>query len=125
MRALLAAVALSASFLTGSAMAQTTAPASSGTDSTTGSSNNAVNPTGNKNSSVNASGTIDVVAPSALEKGANSFTEGQARTRIESAGFTSVTGLQKDDSGVWRAKAMRDGKSMDVGFDYKGTIGAQ
>lgn len=124
MRALLAAVALSAS-LTGSAMAQTTAPALSGTDSATGSSNNAVNPTGNKNSTVNASGTIDVVAPSALEKGANSFTEGQARTRIESAGFTSVTGLQKDDSGVWRAKAMRDGKSMDVGFDYKGTIGAQ
>lgn len=124
MRALLAVVAVSAC-LTGNAMAQTTAPASTGTDSATGSSNNAVNSTGNKTSTVNASGTIDVVAPSALEKGANSFTEGQARSRIESAGFTSVTGLHKDDAGVWRGKAMRDGKSMEVGFDYKGTIGAQ
>ncbi len=61
----------------------------------------------------------------ALEKGANSFTEGQARSRIESAGFTQVTGLHKDDQGIWRAKAMRDGKPVEVGFDYKGNIGAE
>ena len=124
MRALLACIAVSALSI-GTAMAQNSPPASSGTDTTTGSSNNAVNPTGNMTSTVNASGTVDVVAPSALEKGANSFTESQARSRIEGAGFTAVTDLHKDDSGVWRGKATRGGKSMEVGFDYKGNISAQ
>lgn len=123
MRSLLTAFAV-AGVLAGTAMAQTNPPASPGTDTNTGSSNAAVNGTGNANSSVNASGTINVVATSALEKGANSFTEAQARTRIESAGFTQVTALRKDDDGIWRAKAMRGGKSVDVGFDYKGNVGA-
>lgn len=123
MRTLLTAFAVSA-LMAGTALAQTNQPASTGTDTATGSSNAAVNSTGNANSTVNASGTINVVAPTALEKGANSFTEGQARTRIESAGFTGVTGLHKDGDGIWRGKAMRDSKSMDVGFDYKGNVGA-
>jgi protein CpxP len=123
MRSLLTAVAISA-ILTGSAMAADTT-ASPGTNSATGSSNAAVNGTGNQNSSVNASGTINVVNPSALEKGANSFTEGQARSRLEGAGFTDITGLQKDADGIWRGKATRNGKSTDVGFDYKGNVGAQ
>ena len=32
--------------------------------------------------------------------GANSFTENQAKDRIEKAGFTEVTGLRKDDQGI-------------------------
>ena len=124
MRSMITAIAVVAS-LTGSAMAQSTPAASPGTNSATGSSNEAVNPSGNANSSVNASGTIAVVAPSALEKGANSFTEGQAKSRIESAGMTGVTGLAKDGMAMWRGKAMRNGKPVDVGFDYKGNIGAQ
>lgn len=123
MRSLIMFCAASA-LMVGTAIAQDTT-ASPGASTATGSSNAAVNDTGNANSSVNASGTINVVAPGALEKGANSFTEGQARSRIESAGFTQITGLQKDDTGVWRGKAMKGGKTMDVGFDYKGTIGAQ
>lgn len=136
----LAAVAV---LLAGSAFAQTTspstaptappasrgpagvpAPASPGTGSPTGSSNPAVSTGGNAPSSVNASGTATLVAMSALEKGANSFTEGQVRTRLEGAGFTNVTELAKDNDGIWRGKAMRDGKSMTVGFDYKGNIAA-
>jgi len=39
--------------------------------------------------------------------GANSFTEGQAKSRIEGAGFTQVTGLKKDDNGIWRGSAMQ------------------
>lgn len=54
--------------------------------------------------------------------GANSFTEGQARDRIAAAGFSDVQGLQKDDKGVWRGKAMQDGKSVDVGLDFKGQV---
>lgn len=125
MRVLLTAFAVSA-LMTSMALAEdTTAAPSPAAGTATGSSNNAVNGTGNANSTVNASGTINVVAPSALEKGANSFTEGQARSRIESAGLTNVTGLKKDDDGIWRCTAMRDGKSVTVGFDYKGNIGVQ
>ncbi len=65
------------------------------------------------------------MAPTALEKGANSFTSGQAKSRLEGAGFNQVSDLAKDDQGIWRGTAMRDGKKMQVGFDYKGNIAAQ
>ena len=131
MRLVLAAAA--AAFLAGPVLAQTpapntparTAPASPGTGSPTGSSNPAVNTQGNAPSSVNASGQAQFVAPTALEKGANSFTEGQAKSRLEGAGLKDVKDLKKDDQGVWRGKAMRDGKTVSVGFDYKGNISAQ
>jgi len=55
-------------------------------------------------------------------KGANSFTEAQAKTRIEGMGFTDVTGLTKDDDGIWRGKAMKDGTSHDVALDYQGNV---
>lgn len=103
----------------------TMTPASPGTGSPTGSSNSAVNPPGNAPSSVNASGTATLVPASALERGANSFTEGQARSRLEGAGLMNVTDLAKDDQGIWRGKAMRNGQNVTVGFDYKGNIAAQ
>jgi hypothetical protein len=46
--------------------------------------------------------------PGAPAAGANSFTEGQAKSRIESSGYTNVSELRKDDQGVWRGKAMKD-----------------
>ena len=107
------------------AFAQNANQASPGTDTTTGSSNNAVNANGNTGSSVNASGTATLVPASALEKGANSFTGGQAKSRLEGAGFNEVSDLTKDDQGIWRGTAMRDGKKVQVGFDYKGNISAQ
>lgn len=61
-------------------------------------------------------------APSA---GANSFTEAQARSRIESNGFTNLAGLKKDDNGIWRATASKDGKNQSVSLDYQGVIVAQ
>ncbi|MBP0493647.1 hypothetical protein [Roseomonas indoligenes] len=54
--------------------------------------------------------------------GANSFTEGQARSRIEAAGFTGVQDLKKDEAGVWRGRAMRGGQSADVGLDFQGNV---
>ena len=57
--------------------------------------------------------------------GANSFTEGQARARIEERGFAQVTDLKKDDQGIWRATAMKDGKSVAVALDYQGNIVGQ
>jgi Peptidase propeptide and YPEB domain len=54
--------------------------------------------------------------------GANSFTEAEARSRIERAGYTSVSDLKKDDQGIWRGTAMKNGKSVKVSLDYKGNI---
>ena len=61
----------------------------------------------------------------AVEPGANSFTEAQARSRLEAQGFGNVTELRKDDQGIWRGKAQKDGKSVSVGIDYKGTVQTQ
>jgi putative membrane protein len=63
--------------------------------------------------------TTGAVAPIA---GANSFTEDQAKGRIEDAGFSEVTELKKDDQGVWRGQATRDGKKTPVALDYQGNV---
>ena len=55
--------------------------------------------------------------------GANSFTQGQAKSRMESEGFSNVTNLKKDDNGVWRGQADRSGSQVFVWLDYKGNVG--
>ena len=60
--------------------------------------------------------------PSAPVEGANSFTEGQARSRLEKAGFTDVGGLKKDDKGVWRGSAKKGGKAVNVSVDFQGNV---
>jgi len=57
--------------------------------------------------------------------GANSFTESQARSRIEQSGFVGVSSLKKDDQGIWRGTAMKDGKTVSVALDYKGNVVAR
>jgi len=59
-----------------------------------------------------------------LVEGANSFTEAQAREGLVKAGYSNVEGLAKDDKGIWRGKASKDGRSMTVGLDFKGNITA-
>ena len=60
--------------------------------------------------------------PNAPVEGANSFTEGQARSRIEKEGFTKVADLTKDAQGVWRGRAMRGGKMVSVSLDFQGNV---
>ena len=60
--------------------------------------------------------------PGAPVAGANSFTEGQAKARIEENGFTGVTNLSKDAQGVWRGKATKGGSSVDVSIDFQGNV---
>jgi hypothetical protein len=69
----------------------------------------------------------DVYAPAKVDpgaplKGANSFTEGQAKDRAVAWGATDVAALKKDDNGVWRGMAKQDGKSGEVAIDYKGNV---
>ena len=61
----------------------------------------------------------------APEAGANSFTEAQAKDRIEKAGFREVSSLRKDDQGVWRAMAKQGDKQVNVSLDFRGNVTAQ
>lgn len=62
------------------------------------------------------------MAQETLAPGANSFTEGQVRGRIEDAGFKDVSGLRKDDNGIWRGRATRNGAPTEVGVDFRGNV---
>jgi hypothetical protein len=95
-------LAVCAAITTTCAMAQTPATQS-------GPNNNAVNSSGQNNSN----------APVA---GRNSFTQGQAKSRIEGAGYTNVTALQKDPNGVWRAKGSKGGTTSGVSLDFEGNV---
>lgn len=54
--------------------------------------------------------------------GANSFTETQAKSRLEGNGYTTVAGLAKDENGVWRGTAVHAGRPVKVSVDYRGNI---
>lgn len=57
-------------------------------------------------------------------RGANSFTMAEARSHIMRQGYTQVTALKKDSSGVWRGMAMKDGQHLRVSVDYQGNVNA-
>ena len=69
--------------------------------------------------------TTDAKNPDAPVAGANSFTEAQAKDRIEKAGFIEVKDLKKDDNGIWMAAGMKDGKAVMVALDYQGNVVAK
>lgn len=66
--------------------------------------------------------TTDTANPAAPVPGANSFTEDQAKGRIQDAGFSDVSALTKDDKGIWRGQATKDGKATTVALDYQGNV---
>jgi hypothetical protein len=130
-------VALLGSVLATAALAQTAttqprstpAPATSGVNPSTGTepgtgvidrNTGPAAASGNRNQAVT---TTNANAPQPA-KGSNSFTDGEARRRIESNGYTEVTGLQKDGNGVWHGAAKKGGSTVKVWLDYKGNVGA-
>ena len=66
--------------------------------------------------------TRDSTNPMAPVKGKNSFTESQAKDRIEKKGFTEITNLKLGEDGVWRASAQKNGVPISVALDYQGNI---
>jgi hypothetical protein len=66
--------------------------------------------------------TPDTKNPAAPVAGANSFTEGQAKDRIEAKGYSEVTALIKGEDGIWSGTAKKDGKPVSVKLDYQGNI---
>lgn len=55
-------------------------------------------------------------------KGANSFTEGQARDRALAWGATNLSSLAKDPDGIWRGTAEWSGNPGQIAVDYKGNV---
>ena len=111
-------VAAAATLLVGQALAQNTTP---GNPAPAVQAQKQVPPTadGPSNPAVRTEKGNIATAPVA---GANSFTEGEAKSRIEARGFANVTGLVKDNEGIWRGKAMRNGRSIDVALDFQGNV---
>lgn len=65
-------------------------------------------------------GKADLPAP-----GANSFTEAQVRSRLESRGYVAIEGLSRGGDGIWRGRATRNGKTDQVAVDYQGNVIAE
>ena len=106
---------LAAALLLGSAgfaLAQNTAPGTSTRNQPAPYTGTSANPNANATGDGNA----------ALEPGANSFTEGQARRRIEDRGYSNVDQLHKDQNSIWQAEAMKDGRRVRVGVDFRGNV---
>ena len=127
------ALALAASLMATAAVAQTTTttpsttpPAASATGTPPGTGMVDRN-TGTAAASGNRNQAVTTTAANAPQpaKGANSFTAGEARRRLQKEGFTQVTALKKDQDGIWRGEAMKAGAKTPVWLDYKGNIGQQ
>jgi hypothetical protein len=102
-----------------SRMPNGTAPAPAATNGAAVRDNNAAAASGNSNQAVATTG-ANAPAPA---KGANSFTMGEAKSRLEKNGFSNVGDLTKDDNGVWRGSAQKGGSTTTVWLDYKGNTG--
>jgi hypothetical protein len=79
-------------------------------------------PSANPNASTPAVASPKANNPGAPAAGANSFTEAQAKSRIEGAGYSNVSGLIKDKDGIWKGKASKGGATVEVGLDYQGNV---
>jgi len=82
-------------------------------------------PAANPNASTPAIANPKASNPNAPAAGANSFTEAQAKSRIEGAGYSNVSGLVKDKDGIWRGKASKGSATVNVALDYQGNIVAK
>jgi hypothetical protein len=110
MKSLFLGIAVSGLLISGISFAQTTQGTSpAGAAAASGDHNQAV-------------ATTNANAPTPA-KGSNSFTMGEAKSRIEKNGFSDVSGLTKDSNGVWRGTAQKGGSSTTVWLDYKGNTG--
>lgn len=74
-----------------------------------------------RNDAFNTSPATADLGPTA---GASSFTEAQAKSAIEGAGYTNVGALTQDANGIWKGSATKAGKQTAVTVDYKGAVTA-
>lgn len=79
-------------------------------------------PPANHDASTPAVAKSDVNNPGAPVAGANSFTKAEAKSRIEKAGYSHISGLAKDKDGIWRGKASKGDIIVNVALDYQGNV---
>jgi hypothetical protein len=92
-------------------------------------------PAANPHASTPALANPNANNPGAPAAGANSFTEAQAKSRIEAAGYSNVSDLTKDKDGIWRGKASKasttvgsttlGSTTVGVALDYQGNVVAR
>ncbi len=136
-------LSLAATLLAGSAIAQTASPTTTAPGSTVPSmSTTNTTTTNTATGTPSGTGVIDrntgtaaasgdrnqAVATTSANapapaRGANSFTQAEARRRLERNGFSAVTGLRKDEAGVWRGTGSKAGQQGAIWLDYKGNAG--
>ncbi|MCJ2100688.1 hypothetical protein [Methylobacterium sp. E-046] len=107
------------------ASAQTTVtgqPATGGASTATSGGQTAVTRPNADHAHDGKAATTGTAATVKLERGTNSFTEGEVRRRLEKAGYHEVKDLKKDGDGIWHASTMVDGKLASVGLDFKGNV---
>ena len=64
-------------------------------------------------------------AAGTLEAGQTTFTEAQARSRFDQAGYTEIGDLRLESGGIWRAMGRRDGQMRRLGLDHRGNVRAE
>ena len=79
-------------------------------------------PPANPKPSTPAVTTNNTPPPADPAAGRNSFTLAQAKSRLEAAGYSGVSGLAKDKDGVWRGMASKGGSTINVSVDYQGNV---
>lgn len=130
MRSLLHSLPLSILLASGAVLAQTSGTTSAPPPGTAGNPalknpSTAPDARGATGLGAGTEGQGTLVPMSSLERGSNSFTENQARARLQGAGFDNVSGLAQDAGGIWRGTAQMGGRQVSVGVDYRGSIAAQ
>ena len=63
--------------------------------------------------------------PATTSSSGSAFTTDQAKSQIETAGYSNVSGLRRDSKGIWRGKAVKDGLTVNVALDREGKITAE
>jgi hypothetical protein len=64
-------------------------------------------------------------SPAATSSSGAAFTTDQAKSQIEAAGYSKVSGLRRDSKGIWQGKAVKDGLTVNVKLDLGGKVTAE
>jgi hypothetical protein len=64
-------------------------------------------------------------APNGRSSAGSAFTTDQAKSQVEAAGYSNVSGLRRDSKGIWRGSAVKDGLTVNVMLDAGGKVSTQ
>jgi hypothetical protein len=53
------------------------------------------------------------------------MTMDQAKSQIEAAGYSNISGLRRDPKGIWQGKAIKDGLTVVVTLGADGNVSAK